>query len=379
MKGYFEFYNPVKICAGADALGNLLYEARNLGMRRPLLLTDETLTRLGVLKKFREITGLTDCFVFDHVPADSSVHTVNEIAGLFRRQGCVGIVALGGGSVLDTAKGVKLLLSQGKDDILGLMGCENLPRGEYVPYIAVPTTAGTGSECTPVAVIRHPEKDVKLEYINPFMMPDAAVLDARMTQSLPPRITAATGLDALCHAIEAYTCDMKNPMSDAYALAAIRILTQKLPEVVENGAGPARIDVAVAACMAGAAFGNSMVGAVHAIGHALGGVCHIAHGEAMSILLPHVMAFNRDRLGGGMYDDLLAYFPGQSDPVKAVRDFIRGIGEKSGLPLRLRDTGRFYRERIGEVVEKALNDGAIIVNPAHLSKEDVATLLLAAE
>ncbi len=378
MKGYFEFYNPVKICAGNDALGNLLYESMTLGMVKPLLLTDETLTKLGVVRKFREITGIEDCFVFDHVPADSSVHTVNEIAALYRKQGCKGIIALGGGSVLDTAKGVKLLISQNKQDILGLMGCENLPRGEYVPYIAVPTTAGTGSECTPVAVIRHPEKDVKLEYINPFMMPDAAVLDARMTSTLPPRITASTGLDALCHAIEAHTCDMKNPMSDAYAMAAIRILVDRLPEVVENGSSPARIDVAVAACMAGAAFGNSMVGAVHAIGHSLGGVCHIAHGDAMAILLPHVMEFNREKLGG-VYDDLLAFFPGESDPVQAVRNFVDTIGEKSGLPLRLRDTGRFDREKIDVIAEKSLNDGAMIVNPAHLSKEDVANLLLAAE
>lgn len=378
MKGYFEFYNPVKICAGNDALGNLLYESMTLGMIKPLLLTDETLTKLGVVRKFREITGIEDCFVFDHVPADSSVHTVNDIAKLYRKQGCKGIIALGGGSVLDTAKGVKLLISQNKQDILGLMGCENLPRGEHVPYIAVPTTAGTGSECTPVAVIRHPEKDVKLEYINPFMMPDAAVLDARMTQTLPPRITASTGLDALCHAIEAHTCDMKNPMSDAYAMAAIRILVDKLPEVVENGSSPARIDVAVAACMAGAAFGNSMVGAVHAIGHSLGGVCHIAHGDAMAILLPHVMEFNRSKLGN-IYDDLRAFFPGESDPVKAVRNFVDTIGEKSGLPLRLRDTGRFDREKINVIAEKSLNDGAMIVNPAHLSKEDVANLLLAAE
>lgn len=378
MKGYFEFYNPVKICAGNDALGNLLYESMTLGMIKPLLLTDETLTKLGVVRKFREITGIEDCFVFDHVPADSSVHTVNDIAKLYRKQGCKGIIALGGGSVLDTAKGVKLLISQNKQDILGLMGCENLPRGEHVPYIAVPTTAGTGSECTPVAVIRHPEKDVKLEYINPFMMPDAAVLDARMTSTLPPRITASTGLDALCHAIEAHTCDMKNPMSDAYAMAAIRILVDKLPEVVENGSSPARIDVAVAACMAGAAFGNSMVGAVHAIGHSLGGVCHIAHGDAMAILLPHVMEFNRSKLGN-IYDDLRAFFPGESDPVKAVRNFVDTIGEKSGLPLRLRDTGRFDREKINVIAEKSLNDGAMIVNPAHLSKEDVANLLLAAE
>ena len=208
------------------------------------------------------------------MPADSSVDTVNQIAKLYRDQGCDGIVALGGGSVLDTAKGVKLLIGQRADDILGLMGCENLPRGERVAFIAVPTTAGTGSECTPVAV---------------------AFLDPRMTQSLPPRVTAATGLDALCHAIEACTCDQHNPLSDAFAFAAMRIIVEKLPIAVSRNASDVRTDMAVAACMAGAAFGNSMVGAVHAIGHALGGVCHIAHGEAMAILMPHVMAFNRAR------------------------------------------------------------------------------------
>lgn len=376
MKGYFEFYNPVKICAGDDALGNLMYEAETLGMCHPLLLTDETLVKLGVAKQFMEITGLRDCFLYDKVPADSSVHTVNEIAKLCRAEFCTGIIALGGGSVLDTAKGVKLLLSQDKDDILNLMGCENLPRGRHVPYIAVPTTAGTGSECTPVAVIRHPDKSVKLEYITPWMMPDAAVLDPRMTRSLPPRITAATGLDALCHAIEAYTCDMKNPMSDAYALAAIRMITENLETAVTSGG--ARIEMAVASCMAGAAFGNSMVGAVHAVGHALGGVCHIPHGEAMAILLPHVMEYNRSRVEP-LYRDLLTFFPGESDPVRAVRTFISRIAELSGLPLRLRDTGRFSLGKIDEIAAKALNDGAMIVNPAPLSKKDVAELLLRAE
>lgn len=375
---YFEFYNPVKICAGQDALGNLLYEAQSLGMERPLLLSDETLTKLGLVKRFQDWTGLRNCLLYDRVPPDSSVDAVNDIAALYRREGCRGIVALGGGSVLDTGKGVRLLIGQGETDILKLMGCENLPRGAHVPFIAVPTTAGTGSECTPVAVIRHPAKSVKLEYISPCMMPDAAVLDGRMTQSLPPRITAATGLDALCHAIEAYTCGQKNPMSDAYALSAMGIITAKLEQAVGKDSAPVRIDLAVAACMAGAAFGNSMVGAVHAIGHALGGVCHIAHGEAMAILLPHVMAFNREKVEP-LYRDLLRFFPGWDDPVQAVADFIRRIGQKSGLPLRLRDTGRFDVKDIDAVAAKALNDGAMIVNPAYLSKEDVAALLLAAQ
>lgn len=378
MKGYFEFYNPVKICAGEDALGNVQYEAETLGMRRPMLLTDETLTRLGVAKRFLEISGLENCRVYDQVPADSSIHTVNVIARLYREEGCHGLIALGGGSVLDTAKGVKLLLSQGAEDILGLMGCENLSRGAYVPYIAVPTTAGTGSECTPVAVIRHPDRSVKLEYISPYMMPDTAVLDPRMTRSLPPRITAATGLDALCHAIEAHTCDQRNPVSDAFATAAIRIIVEKLPVAVGKDSGPVRMDMAVAACMAGAAFGNSMVGAVHAIGHALGGVCHIPHGEAMAILLPHVMAYNRARKPD-LYDDLTPFFGGGSDAVAAVERFVQEVARASGLPTRLRDTGRFDPSRVDEIAEKALNDGAMIVNPAYFSGKDVAELLLRAE
>lgn len=376
MKSYFEFHNPVKICAGNDALGNLMYEAQTLGMRRPLLLTDETLVKLGAAKQFMEITGLKDCLLYSHIPADSSIYTVNDIAGIYRAGNCTGIIALGGGSVLDTAKGVKLLLCQDKNDILELMGCENLPRGRHIPYIAVPTTAGTGSECTPVAVIRHPDRNVKLEYITPWMMPDAAVLDPRMTRSLPPRITAATGLDALCHAIEAYTCDMKNPMSDAYALAAIRMITAHLETAVTTGG--ARIEMAVASCMAGAAFGNSMVGAVHAIGHALGGVCHIPHGEAMAILLPHVMEYNRDR-AELLYRDLLPFFPGECDPVRAVHGFIGHIAYLSDLPVRLRDTGRYDRNKIDEITAKALNDGAMIVNPSPMSKKDVAEILLRAE
>lgn len=375
---YFEFYNPVQICAGDDALGNLKYAADSLGIRHPLLLTDETLTKLGLAAKFLSLTGLSNCTSYDRVPADSSVDTVNQIAKLYRDQGCDGIVALGGGSVLDTAKGVKLLIGQRTDNILGLMGCENLPRGERVPFIAVPTTAGTGSECTPVAVIRHPDRSVKLEYISPYMMPDAAFLDPRMTQSLPPRVTAATGLDALCHAIEACTCDQHNPLSDAFAFAAMRIIVEKLPIAVGRNASDVRTDMAVAACMAGAAFGNSMVGAVHAIGHALGGVCHIAHGEAMAILMPHVMAFNRAR-DRALYAPLLPLFPGEEDPVEAVTRFVRGVSEAAGLPTRLRGTGKFDRSRVDEIAEKALNDGAMIVNPAYLSKEDVAQLLLRAE
>ncbi|HEY8347702.1 MAG TPA: iron-containing alcohol dehydrogenase [Symbiobacteriaceae bacterium] len=163
-------------------------------------------------------------------------------------------------------------------------------RKRHVPFAVIPITAGTGSETTLVAVIAHPEQKVKMEFVSHHFLPDVAVLDPRMTRSLPPRLTAATGMDALVHAIEACTCIQRNPLSDAYAWAAIKLIREYLPRAVANGRDiEARLAMANAALMAGAAFSNSMVGLVHAIGHACGSVARVAHGTAMAILLPHVM------------------------------------------------------------------------------------------
>ena len=141
-------------------------------------------------------------------------------------------MAVGGGSVLDTAKGVRLLISQGDDNLLDLMGCECLTKETHIPFVAIPTTAGTGSEATSVAVIRNPELNIKMEYISQQLMPDVAILDPKMTKTLPPRITASTGMDTLCHAIEAFSCLQKNPLSDAYAAQAIELVRDYLLKAV---------------------------------------------------------------------------------------------------------------------------------------------------
>ena len=218
MTPYFEFANPTKLCSGAGAVDNLGYELEILGVHNPLLLSDAVLEKIGTLSLvIKALQGRKIGRIFTDVPRDSSVETVNEAAAQYRAYGCDGIVAVGGGSVLDTAKGVRLLISQTCEDLLELMGCECLPAGKRVPFVAIPTTAGTGSEATAVAVIRNTEKNIKMEYISQQLMPDVAVLDARMTMTLPPRVTASTGMDTLCHAIEAYSCLQKNPLSDAYA------------------------------------------------------------------------------------------------------------------------------------------------------------------
>ena len=163
---YFEFTNPTKLCSGKGALDNLAYELEMLGAKHPMVLSDAMLEQIGTLKLVTDALGeMRIGRIFTDIPRDSSVEVVNRIAKEYRDFECDALVALGGGSVLDTAKGVRLLISQEVEDLLDLMGCESIPRGKEVPFIALPTTAGTGSEATAVAVIKNQAKHVKMEFI----------------------------------------------------------------------------------------------------------------------------------------------------------------------------------------------------------------------
>ncbi len=384
---YFEFTNPTKLCSGNGAVDNLAYELEILGVSHPMILSDSMLARIGTLKLVTDALGeMKIGRIFTDIPRDSSVDTVNQIAKEYREFGCDALVAVGGGSVLDTAKGVRLLIGQEADDLLHLMGCECLPKGKPVPFVAIPTTAGTGSETTAVAVIKNSALNIKMEYISQQLLPDTAILDPRMTQTLPPRITASTGMDTLCHAIEAYSCLQKNPVSDAYAVSAIDLVRRNLVRAVRFGSSKeARLSMANASFLAGAAFSNSMVGVVHAIGHALGGVCHVPHGDAMNILLPAGMLFNR-KVCRETYSELLLHLAGpevylqtpkQKRAERAIAEVIRlrkQMHTLTGLPMRLRDAG-VDPAMFPEVAKTALNDGAVIVNPRQVTYEAVIRIL----
>lgn len=387
MTSYFEFANPTKLCSGKGAVDNLAYELETLGMKHPMILSDRVLEKIGTLSIVLDaLAEVQTGRVFTDIPRDSSIEVVNRIAGEYRQFGCDGLVALGGGSVLDTAKGVRLLISQEVDDLLELMGCECLPRGRYVPFVAIPTTAGTGSEATAVAVIKNPALHIKMEYISQHIMPDTAILDPRMTMTLPPRITASTGMDTLCHAIEAYSCMQKNPVSDAYAAAAIRLVRDNLVKAVRFGSSvSARMSLANASYLAGAAFSNSMVGVVHAIGHALGGVCQVPHGDAMNILLPAGMIFNK-KVCKETYSELLLYLAGpevyQSVPKadranRSIHEVIRlrkKLHDMTGLPSTLKEAG-VDPAKFPEVAKAALNDGSTIANPREVTCGAVMKIL----
>ncbi len=390
MNAYFEFQNTVKLLCGELSLERIPTELERIGARRPLLLSDSMLSQIGTLDLVSDAMkaeGCTPAGRFTEIPVDSSLKVVNEIARHYRKLGCDSLVAVGGGSVIDTAKGVRLVLSQDTDDLLAISGYESLARGQYIPFIVVPTTAGTGSECTGVAVIRNDETQVKMEFLSPFVEPDVAVLDPRMTEGLPPRATASTGLDALCHAIEAATCLQANPLSTAYARAAIKLIAENLVEATKNGRNrKARFAMAVASTMAGIAFSNSMVGAVHAIGHALGGVCHVPHAVAMGILLPHVMRYNMERCDYGSLLPELAGMEAALDipanlrgdaALRAVEALEQELAALCGLPLTLRDA-RVDKESFAQIARVAVNDGAILVNPRAADEEQVISILNAA-
>lgn len=389
---YFEFQNAVKLLCGELALERIPNELQHLNAKRPLVLSDAVLAKIGTMAQVTsamEAEGVTPAACFTDIPVDSSLAVVNKIAAFYREQDCDSIVAIGGGSVIDTAKGVRLVLSQDTDDIFSISGLENVTNGRHIPFVVVPTTAGTGSECTGVAVIKNDENGVKMEFLSPFVEPDVAVIDPRMTEGLPPKATASTGMDALCHAVEACTCLQANPLSTAYGTAAIRLIAQNLETATVNGKNrEARFNMALASTMAGIAFSNSMVGAVHAIGHALGGVCGVPHAVAMTILLPHVMRYNLSHSAGD-YAALLPWLVGMDAAMATPADkraeaaiaAIEALGTKlnaaCGLPLTLSAAG-VSKDSFAKVAEFAVNDGALIVNPRAATVEQVMEILNAA-
>lgn len=385
---YYEFFNSVKINAGIEALETIPYELGLSNSNRPIIITDQGIVNAGLLKIVLDSFADSQLIVgaiFDQTPSDSSLDVVNAVAKIYKENNCDSIIAIGGGSVIDTAKGVNIIISEQTDDIRQFMGVDRLTKPQR-PLIVVPTTSGTGSEVTLVAVISDKENNVKLPFTSNLLLPKVAVLDPRMTLSLPPKITAATGMDALTHAIEAYTCLQKNPLSDAYAISAINLIRENLLEVVKNGKNAdARFAMANASLMAGIAFSNSMVGGVHAIGHACGGVAHIHHGLAMSILLPNVMRYNMDVIED-LYAELLLFIAGEEIFVstkkeeraemciKSIENLKTQLHNICGMPQSLSEAG-VKENQLEDIANTALNDGAMSPNPKDMDFNDVMDIL----
>ncbi|MBU1343258.1 MAG: iron-containing alcohol dehydrogenase [Proteobacteria bacterium] len=293
---YFEFSLPTKLVYGVGILDSIEDAVARFGKKKALLVTDQILLKAGpvdrVKKGFKK-TNIKIAAIFDAVPPNSTIKTVQDCAALGRKKKCDMIIAVGGGSVIDTAKVANLLMTKG-GNVQDHMGAYLLdPSDTLLPAIVIPTTAGTGSEVTKVAVIADPDNDVKLPFAEEQFLPQLAILDPEMTVSMPPRLTAYTGMDALVHAIEAYVDKEWSPASDALALHAIKLITDNILQACDKPEDlQARGAMQVGSFLAGVAFSHSMVGMVHGISHALGGVYHIPHGLANTLILPEVMEYN---------------------------------------------------------------------------------------
>jgi alcohol dehydrogenase len=384
----YQFHAPVKILSGRHALDNIPHELGMLESSRPLIITDRVINEAGLLKHLSRAmaeSSIAAAAVFDDVPPDSSSRTVSDCARVYSDQGCDSIIAVGGGSVIDTAKGANILVSEQAQDLLQFSGADRLTR-PLRPLVVVPTTAGTGSEATCVAVITNEQTQTKMAFTSPHLLPHLAVLDPRMTQTMPARITAATGMDALSHAMEACTCLQRNPPSTAFAHGAIRLISEHLVPAVQSGRSKEhRLGMANAALLAGIAFSNSMVGMVHSLGHAAGGVCHIPHGVAMAIFLPFGLETNLEAcrdliaelllpLGG---EEVFASTPRAERAEKtiaAVRDLQHELHALCGLPLSLQEAG-VPRDRLGLIARTAIDDPSLILNPVDMDYDDALSIL----
>jgi choline dehydrogenase len=282
---------PTRIVHGAGAIARLGDLVRELGVTRPLVVTDKGVVAAGLVDT--ALRQLEDAVLFDDVYANPDIELVGRASGVYRDQGCDGLVAVGGGSSIDTAKSVGVEVVHGGSIVAYEYGAAPIT-SRIPPLVAVPTTSGTGSEATLWAVITDRERKLKFNVGGtPLIGAHVALVDPELTLGLPPAITAATGMDALAHAIECYTCDYHQPFNDAVALLAIELVGRWLRVAVEDGANlEARTSMAHAATLGGLAYGTESAGAAHAMSQSAGGVHECPHGALTARVLGPVCEYN---------------------------------------------------------------------------------------
>ena len=341
----FTFATTPTIVFGAGKAGEIgAIAAASLGPR-VLVVTDRGLVAAGLLAPVLAslaAAGLAAA-VHDAVEADPKEATVLAAADTARAHGATGVIGFGGGSSMDVAK-LAALLAMGRERLADIYGIGNA-KGPRLPLMLVPTTAGTGSEVTPISIVTTGEIEKK-GVVAPVLLPDVALLDPDLTLGLPAPVTAATGVDAMVHAIEAYTSGSanNNPVSRALALEALRLLGRLLRAAVARGGDrEARAGMLLGSMLAGQAFANSPVAAVHALAYPIGGIHHVPHGLSNALVLTEVLRFNAAHAPG--YADLApALFPETAGLAPAARaralvDGLAALCREVGLPPRLRDVG----------------------------------------
>ncbi|MBM6596768.1 iron-containing alcohol dehydrogenase [Microvirga pudoricolor] len=351
----------------------------DLGCKSILVVTDRGVRNAGLLDpalRGLESKGMATA-IFDQVVADPPEAVIRSAVSFVAEHRVDGVLGLGGGSSLDVAKLVALLAA-GQDRLDDIYGVA-LAKGPRLPLVLVPTTAGTGSEVTPISIVTTGAGEKK-GVVSPILLPDWAVLDADLTLGLPQSVTAATGIDAMVHAIEAYTSRrLKNPVSDSLAREALKLLGDNITEACRNGANrDARHNMLLGSMLAGMAFANAPVAAVHALAYPIGARFHVPHGLSNALVLTHVMRFNApaaEELYAELASTLIPDVDGSAaDRVKAVLYRLETLPGDLGLPTRLRDVGIGAGDLPG-LAEDAMKQTRLLVNnPREVRLEDVLAI-----
>ena len=371
------FYSPHKIVFGTGTASGIGAEVKNLGASKVFIVTDPGVTKAGLLKPI--ISSLEEAqlayVVYDKVEAEPPIRLVDEGVSRFRSEGCNLVLGVGGGSSLDVAKGVSIVAGNG-GRLLDFAGMD-LVKKPGAPKILMPTTAGTGAEITRVLVVTDEAENTKKVVYSFYCLPELAIVDPLLTYSMPPSVTADTGMDALVHAVETFVSVHATPFSDILAEKAIALIGRYLPVAWSKGSNQeARYHMSLAATLSGLAFASGGLGAVHGLSYVLGTRYHMPHGRSNAIMLPHVMKYNLP--GAPEKYATIAALLGRSTQAcdvnqtaalsaEAVEDLLKTLQ----ISYRLRDYGISEKE-LPFLVEGGLKQSRLFsFNPRDLSEEDV--------
>ena len=366
-----EFIMPGHIISGPGALEQAGTWFASFG-KKAFIVTDQMMIQLGNCQKLEEVLKAhgVDYYIFSEITGEPTDLMVKKGLAAYKEQSCDFLIALGGGSAIDAMKAVASLAESG-GEISDYMGKEI--QVKTPPMAAIPTTAGTGSEATQFTIITDTEKDIKMLLKGRVLMPDMAVIDARFTMTAPPKITAATGLDALCHGIEAYTSRKAQPMSDTFALSAVKRIFRYLPKAYRDGKDQeAREQMALAALEAGIAFNNSSVTVIHGMSRPIGALFHVAHGLSNAMLMKECLTFAlsgaKERFGD--LGRVVGVASENDTDAESGRKFLAGV-EALVKELDIPDLegAGIQREKFFELIDKMAHDAMESGSPQNTMRD----------
>jgi len=371
----FNWNYPTTMWVGENRIKDISLACKALTIKKPLLVTDSDLVNSKIVKKILENLDITT-EVYSNVKGNPTGTNVEEGVNFYKKKNCDGVIAFGGGSALDVGKAVAFMTGQ----TLPLWNFEDVGDNwkkanpdKIAPIIAVPTTAGTGSETGRASVILNEKTGVKNIIFHPKFLPSIVILDPLLTVELPPKITAATGMDALAHNLEAYCAPSFHPMADGIALEGMRLIKKWLLEAVKNGSNvEARMNMLTAASMGSTAFQKGL-GAIHSLSHPINALNNVHHGLSNAIFMPYVLTFNKDVIENKIIK-VCEYLEMEEKSFDGFLNWILDLRKKLNIPHKLSEVIKEENLELDRLSKMALNDPSTGGNPKKLTENDMKIL-----